>query len=44
VIEAYKKHIDLTLLRENLRRTPEERNRRGQEAANFISKIPSKGR
>ena len=25
VIEAYKKHIDRTLLRENLRKTPEER-------------------
>ena len=24
-IEAYKKHVDRTLLRENLRRTPEER-------------------
>ena len=25
VIEAYKKDVDVTLLRENLRRTPEER-------------------
>jgi hypothetical protein len=25
VVEAYKRHIDRTLLRENLRRTPEER-------------------
>lgn len=25
VIEAYKKHVDRTLLRENLRRTPTER-------------------
>lgn len=27
VIEAYKKDVDRTLLRENLRRTPEERSR-----------------
>src|SRR5688572_29334630 len=25
VVEAYKQHVDRTLLRENLRRTPEER-------------------
>jgi hypothetical protein len=25
VIEAYKRHVDRTLLRENLRRTPEQR-------------------
>lgn len=25
VVEAYKRHIDRTLLRENLRKTPEER-------------------
>jgi hypothetical protein len=25
VIEAYKEHVDRTLLRENLRRTPEQR-------------------
>ena len=25
VVEAYKRHVDRTLLRENLRRTPEER-------------------
>ena len=25
VIEAYKKHVDRSLLRENLRRTPDER-------------------
>ena len=31
VIEAYKKDIDRTLLRENLRRTPAERSRRLQE-------------
>lgn len=30
VIEAYKKDVDRTLLRENLRRTPEER------SANFL--------
>jgi len=27
VIEAYKKDVDRTLIRENLRRTPEERSR-----------------
>lgn len=25
VIEAYKQHVDITLLRENLKRTPQER-------------------
>lgn len=25
VVEAYKRHVDRTLLRENLRKTPEER-------------------
>lgn len=36
IIEAYKEHIDRTLLRENLRRTPTERVRRMQEAVNSL--------
>ena len=35
VIEAYKKDVDRTLLRENLRRTPQERTRNFLAMARF---------
>lgn len=39
VIEVYKKDIDRTLLRENLKRTPEERLLNLQAFANAILKL-----
>lgn len=39
VIEAYKRHVDRTLIRENLRRSPAERLRRLQE---WLAALPDK--
>lgn len=44
VIEAYKKDIDVTLLRENLKRTPEERLLRLIELQKFAEELRRAGR
>jgi len=43
VIDAYKKDIDRTLLRENLRRTPAERFRALMELQKFAEELRSAG-
>lgn len=44
VIEAYKKDVDRTLLRENLRRTPEERCRNFLAAYRLAEEVRKAGR
>jgi hypothetical protein len=44
VIEAYKKDIDRTLLRENLKLTPEERLLKLQSFVRFLSEVRAAGR
>lgn len=44
VIEAYKKSLDRTLLRENLKLTPLERLRRGMDMARFAEDVRRAGR
>jgi hypothetical protein len=44
VIEAYKKDVDRTLLRENLRRTPEERLDNLMELQRFAEELTRAGR
>jgi hypothetical protein len=44
VIEAYKKDVDRTLLRENLRRTPEERLDNLMELQRFAEELARAGR
>ena len=44
VIAAYKKDIDRTLLRENLKRTPEERLLRLMELQRFWAEVRRAGR
>jgi len=44
VIEAYKRDIDRTLLRENLKLTPEERLRKLQELKRFATEPRRAGR
>jgi hypothetical protein len=44
VIEAYKKDVDRTLLRENLRRTPEERLDNLMELQRFAEELRRAGR
>jgi hypothetical protein len=44
VIEAYKKDIDRTLLRENLKRTPEERLRRLMQLQRVAEELHAAGR
>ena len=44
VIEEYKKSVDRTLLRENLRLTPEQRLRRLQELQQFATELGKAGR
>jgi hypothetical protein len=44
VIEAYKKDVDRTLIRENLRRTPEERLRALMEMQRFAIELRRAGR
>lgn len=43
VIEAYKQDVDRTLLRENLRRSPEERWRNFLAAYNLVQEIRRAG-
>jgi hypothetical protein len=43
VIEAYKEHVDRTLLRQNLRRTPEERWRILTEALRLAEEVRRAG-
>ena len=44
VIEAYKKDIDRTLIRENLKLTPEERLRKGMAQQRFAEEVRRAGR
>ena len=44
VIEAYKKDIDRTLIRENLKLTPEERLRKAMELQRFADELQEAGR
>jgi hypothetical protein len=44
VIEAYKKDVDRTLLRENLRRSVEERFRRLMELQRFAEELQTAGK
>jgi hypothetical protein len=44
VIEAYKKDVDRTLLRENLKLTPEERLRKLLEFQRFVDEVRRAGR
>jgi len=44
VIEAYKLGIDMTLIRENLRRTPEERLRALEQLQAFAEELRRGGR
>lgn len=43
VVEAYRQSIDLTLVRENLRRTPEERLRQLQALQRFAAELRRAG-
>jgi hypothetical protein len=43
VIEAYRESIDLTLVRENLRRTPEERLRQLQALQRYAAELRRAG-
>lgn len=43
VIDAYKKDVDVTLLRDNLRKTPEERVRALQEMQRFADELRRAG-
>ena len=43
VIEAYKTGIDMTLIRENLRRTPEERLRALEQLQTFAEELRKGG-
>jgi hypothetical protein len=43
VIDAYKKHVDRSLLRENLRRTPEERLLALMELQRFAAELQRAG-
>ena len=44
VVEAYKPGIDLTLIRENLKRTPEERLRALQQMQAFAEELRRAGK
>ena len=44
VIEAYKKDVDITLIRENLKLTPEERLRNLIAFSQFAKKVREAGR
>ena len=44
VIDAYKSGIDRTLIRENLKRTPEERLRRLQQLQAFAEELQRSGK
>jgi len=44
VIEAYKKDVDRTLLRENLKLTPDQRLDKLQDFAGFVADLQEAGR
>jgi len=44
VVEAYKAHVDRTLLRDNLRLTPDQRIRQLQQLARFAEELKAAGR
>ena len=44
VVEAYKQHVDRTLLRENLKLTPEERLRKLQALLEWAEELRRAGR
>jgi hypothetical protein len=44
VIEVYKRNVDRTLLRENLKLAPEERLRKLQDYVKFLSEVRSAGK
>jgi hypothetical protein len=44
VIEAYKLHVDRTLLRENLKLTPEQRLQKLQDRVAFTLELQAAGR
>jgi hypothetical protein len=44
VIEAYKRDVDRTLLRENLKLTPEERLLKLQDFVRFLAEVRSAGK
>jgi hypothetical protein len=44
VVEAYKRDVDRTLLRENLRLSPEQRLRKLQDFVAFLSAVRSAGK
>ena len=44
VIEVYKRDVDRTLLRENLKLAPEERLRKLQDFVKFLSEVRSAGK
>ena len=44
VIEAYKRDVDRTLLRENLKLTPEQRLRKLQDFVRFTAQLREAGR
>ena len=44
VIEAYKKHLDRTLIRENLKLSVEDRFRKAMELARFAEEMRRAGR
>ncbi|HEX5724964.1 MAG TPA: hypothetical protein VFX98_05835 [Longimicrobiaceae bacterium] len=43
VVEAYKAHVDRTLIRENLRLTPEQRIRQLQQLVRFAEELKQAG-
>ena len=44
VVEAYKRDVDRTLLRENLKLTPEERLRKLQDFVGFLADVRAAGK
>jgi hypothetical protein len=44
VVEAYKRDVDRTLLRENLKLTPEERLLKLQDFVRFLSEVRTAGK
>jgi hypothetical protein len=44
VVEAYKRDVDRTLLRENLKLTPEERLLKLQDFVNFLGEVRAAGK
>ena len=44
VVEAYKAHVDRTLIRENLRLTPDQRVRQLQQLVRFADELKKAGK